>query len=181
MIDRQIVVRRLRREIQEAQARYTELQYRTGEDLLRALAGMNHFQDRLVMEFKRAVTMRDTLSVMVITLTPSKDHADGAQHRNQDYQCAPRRGRGIDICVVVDDRMTGKEQVVDKADQISEKHGPEACDDAKAEREACYERQAAQLAARRKPETSATTSDTMGRRPDYFEMLAAIRSATELP
>jgi hypothetical protein len=31
---------------------------------------------------------------------------------------------------------------------------------AKAEREACYERQAAQLAARRKPETSATTSET---------------------
>ena len=31
---------------------------------------------------------------------------------------------------------------------------------AKAEREACYERQAAQLAARRKPETSETTSDT---------------------
>jgi hypothetical protein len=32
--------------------------------------------------------------------------------------------------------------------------------EARAEREACYERQAAQLAARRKPETSATTGDT---------------------
>ena len=35
-------------------------------------------------------------------------HADGAQHRNQDYQRAPRRGRGKDVCVVVDDRVTGK-------------------------------------------------------------------------
>jgi len=80
LIDRQIVVRRLRREIREAQVRYRELRYRTGEDLLGALAGMNHFQDRLVMEFKRAVSMRDTLSVMVILLTPSKDHSDGTEH-----------------------------------------------------------------------------------------------------
>ena len=47
-------------------------------------------------------------------------HADGAQHRDQDDQCAPRRGRGKYVCVVVDDRMTGKEQVVNEADQISE-------------------------------------------------------------
>jgi hypothetical protein len=60
-------------------------------------------------------------------------HADGAHHRNQDYQCAPRRGRSKDVCVVVDDRATGKEQVVYEADQISEDHGPEAGDDTKTE------------------------------------------------
>ena len=77
LVDRQVVVRRLRREIREARVKYTELQSRTGEDLVRALAGMNHFQDRLVMEFKRAVTMRDTLSVMVIVLTPSEGYSSG--------------------------------------------------------------------------------------------------------
>ena len=33
-------------------------------------------------------------------------HADGAQHRNQDHQRAPRRGRGEDVGVVVDHRVT---------------------------------------------------------------------------
>ena len=60
-------------------------------------------------------------------------HDDGAQHRNQNHQRAPRRGRGEDVGVVVDDRMTGEQQIVNKADQISEEHGAEAGDDAEAE------------------------------------------------
>jgi GGDEF domain-containing protein len=71
LIDRQIVVRRLRREIREAEARFTELHTQTGRDLLGALSGMNHFQDRLAMEFRRAVNLRDALSVMVVRLTPN--------------------------------------------------------------------------------------------------------------
>lgn len=71
LIDRQIVVRRLRREIRLAEARYTELHRQVGKDLLEALAGMNHFQDRLTMEFRRAVNLRDTLSVVVVLLTPN--------------------------------------------------------------------------------------------------------------
>ena len=69
LIDRQITVRRLRREIRQAEVRYAELHGQAGKDLLRTLAGMNHFQDRLMMEFRRAVSTRDTLSVMVIRLT----------------------------------------------------------------------------------------------------------------
>jgi GGDEF domain-containing protein len=71
LVDRQIVVRRLRREIRRAEARYTELHRQVGKDLLEALAGMNHFQDRLTMEFRRAVNLRDTLSVVVIVLRPN--------------------------------------------------------------------------------------------------------------
>ncbi|MGH9689895.1 MAG: hypothetical protein ACRD4C_02105 [Candidatus Acidiferrales bacterium] len=71
LIDRQIMVRRLRREIRQAEARYTELHRQVGTDLLKTLSGMNVFQDRLVMEFRRAVNMRDTLSVMVVRLTPT--------------------------------------------------------------------------------------------------------------
>jgi GGDEF domain-containing protein len=71
LIDRQIVVQRLRREIRQAEARYTELHRQIGKDLLEALSGLNHFQDRLSMEFRRAVNTRDTLSVMVIRLTPN--------------------------------------------------------------------------------------------------------------
>jgi GGDEF domain-containing protein len=71
LIDRQITVQRLRRQIRLAEARYTELHRQVGRDLLETLSGMNHFQDRLVMEFRRAVNTRDTLSVMVVRLTPT--------------------------------------------------------------------------------------------------------------
>jgi GGDEF domain-containing protein len=79
LIDRQVVVRRLRREIRQAEARYTELHRQVGKDLLEALAGMNHFQDRLTMEFRRAVNLRDTLSVVVIRLTPSLNLASSGE------------------------------------------------------------------------------------------------------
>lgn len=79
LIDRQIVVRRLRREILQAQARYSELHRQAGRDLLNTLSGLNHFQDRLVMEFKRAVNCRDTLSVMVIRLTATANLTSAAE------------------------------------------------------------------------------------------------------
>jgi GGDEF domain-containing protein len=71
LIDRQITVRRLRREIRQAEVRYSELHRQVGKDLLDTLADMNHFQDRLTMEFRRAVNLRDTLSVVVIRLRPN--------------------------------------------------------------------------------------------------------------
>jgi GGDEF domain-containing protein len=79
LIDRQIVVRRLRREIREAEARFTELHTQTGKDLLNALSGMNHFQDRLTMEFRRAVNTRDALSIMVVRLMPSANLVNPAE------------------------------------------------------------------------------------------------------
>jgi GGDEF domain-containing protein len=71
LIDRQIVVQRLRREIREAEVRYSTLHRQVGKDLIETLAGMSPFQDRLSMEFRRAVNLRDTLSVMIIRLTPN--------------------------------------------------------------------------------------------------------------
>jgi GGDEF domain-containing protein len=79
LVERQIVVRRLRGEIAQAQVRYSELHRQAGKDLLDTLAGLNHFQDRLVMEFKRAVNCRDTLSVMVVRLTPMASLTDPAE------------------------------------------------------------------------------------------------------
>lgn len=71
LIERQVMVRRLRREISRAEQRYRDLHRQVGKDLLDTLAKMTHFQDRLIMEFRRAVNTRDALSVMVIRLTPS--------------------------------------------------------------------------------------------------------------
>ena len=79
LVERQIVVRRLRREIAQAQIRYSELHRQAGKDLLDTLAGLNHFQDRLVMEYKRAVNCRDTLSVMVVRLMPAPNLTNPAE------------------------------------------------------------------------------------------------------
>jgi hypothetical protein len=76
LFDRQIVVRRLRNEIARQHLRYTQLRLQAGRDLLTTQAGLNHFQDRLVMEFKRAVQTEVALSVLVIRLTPSNSVED---------------------------------------------------------------------------------------------------------
>ena len=76
IIERQIVVRRLRAEIIEGQARYSELQKQAGHDMLATLSGLNHFQDRLVMEYKRALNCGDSLSVMVVLLSPAAELPD---------------------------------------------------------------------------------------------------------
>jgi GGDEF domain-containing protein len=79
LIDRQITVRRLRRQITQAEDRYRELHRQIGKDLLDTLSGMSHFQDRLSMEFRRAVNARDTLSIMVIRLTPNPNVVNEAE------------------------------------------------------------------------------------------------------
>jgi GGDEF domain-containing protein len=71
LFDRQIVVRRLRREIVQNQMRFAQLQEQAGRDLLGSMSGLDHFQDRLVMEFKRSVQTGDSLSVLVVRLSPA--------------------------------------------------------------------------------------------------------------
>ncbi len=79
LIERQMIVRRLRRELVRAQARYSALQLQAERDLLATLSGLNHFQDRLVMEYKRAVNGGDSLSIMVVQVAPTADLPDGRE------------------------------------------------------------------------------------------------------
>jgi len=78
LLDRQLVVRRLRREITIAQMRYSQLRVNATEDLLQVLPGRSRFQDRLSMEFKRSVNCGDPLSVVVIVLKPAASMTDPA-------------------------------------------------------------------------------------------------------
>ncbi len=71
LFDRQIVVRRLRNEIAQEHLKYSQLRLQAARDVTSTLSGLNHFQDRLAMEFKRAVQTESALSVLVIQLTPS--------------------------------------------------------------------------------------------------------------
>ena len=76
LVERQMMIRRLRGELAGAHARYSELQRQAERDLLATLSGLNHFQDRLVMEYKRALNGGDSLSVMVIQVSPTADLPD---------------------------------------------------------------------------------------------------------
>jgi GGDEF domain-containing protein len=76
LVERQMIISRLRGELIRAQARYSELQRLAGRDMLATLSGFNHFQDRLVMEYKRAVNCGDSLSIMVVHVNPTADLPD---------------------------------------------------------------------------------------------------------
>ena len=76
LIERHVVVRRLRREITKTLDQCSEIKKGAARDLLSMLSGMNQFQDRLAMEFRRAASMKGTLSVIVIRLKPAEGLTD---------------------------------------------------------------------------------------------------------
>lgn len=71
VLDRQFAIRQLRRSLAEEQKRNAELRVRASSELLRSLPNFAHFQDRLAMQFRRAVNGHDPLSMLVIGLRPS--------------------------------------------------------------------------------------------------------------
>lgn len=74
--ERYRVVRRLRRQIGYELQRYAEYRQQAGRDLLAALPKFNQFQDRLIMEYRRASNLSEPFSVLVIKLTPAVDLSD---------------------------------------------------------------------------------------------------------
>ena len=70
LLDRHLTVRYLRRQLMEEQRRNIDLRLQAGVDLLDSLPALGHFQDRLAMEFRRASTIHQPLSLLVIKLKP---------------------------------------------------------------------------------------------------------------
>lgn len=71
VLDRQFAIRQLRKSLAAEQKRNTELRVKASSELLHTLPNFAHFQDRLAMQFRRAVNSRDPLSMLVIGLKPS--------------------------------------------------------------------------------------------------------------
>jgi len=76
LLDRQLVIRQLRGELLEEQARNTRLRHQASAELLETLPGFSHFQDRLAMEYRRANTTQQPLSMLIVSLLPSRDTSD---------------------------------------------------------------------------------------------------------
>jgi GGDEF domain-containing protein len=68
LLERQYVVRNLRKDLVEQKAQITRLRQEASADLLETLPGFGHFQDRLTMGFRRAVQTGEPLSLVLVRL-----------------------------------------------------------------------------------------------------------------
>jgi GGDEF domain-containing protein len=71
LIERQVMIRRLRKALHEEYTQNLLLRRQASADVLEGLPGFGHFQDRLPMEFRRAVNLQQALSLLLVRLDPS--------------------------------------------------------------------------------------------------------------
>ena len=76
ILDRQLMIQRLRRQIAIDRMRASEAMREAGADLLGTIPNFNTFEDRLYMEFRRAVTADLTLSVLVVAVRVRPDFSE---------------------------------------------------------------------------------------------------------
>lgn len=78
LTDRQLLIRKLRREIVAGKNQITLLRNEASADLLSSIPGMSHFQDRLPMELRRCANSGDPLSLLLFLLSISGEVSDEA-------------------------------------------------------------------------------------------------------
>jgi len=66
LLDRQRTVRKLKEQILAELDRNVTLQHQASVDLLQTMPDQNHFWDRLTMEYRRAMTMQKTISLLLV-------------------------------------------------------------------------------------------------------------------
>jgi len=71
LLERQRTVRKLKEQILAELERNVTLQHQASVDLLHTMPDQNHFWDRLTMEYRRAMTMQKTLSILVVKAKPA--------------------------------------------------------------------------------------------------------------
>jgi GGDEF domain-containing protein len=73
LASRQRLLRQLRRQLIEESERNTLLRRKASSDLLGSLPRFSRFQDRLTMDFRRALSSQQPLSLLIAQLKPSAD------------------------------------------------------------------------------------------------------------
>lgn len=73
LIERQVMIQRLRTRLHEERTRAARMLSQASADLLETLPRFEHFQDRLAMEFRRAVSLHQSLSLLVVHLKFTSD------------------------------------------------------------------------------------------------------------
>ena len=75
LLDRHRTVRKLKEHILAELERNLTLQHQASVDLLQTMPDQNHFWDRLTMEYRRAMTMQKTLSLLLVKAKPANASA----------------------------------------------------------------------------------------------------------
>src|SRR5881296_2401049 len=71
LLERQRTVRQLKQQLLAELERNVTLQQQASVDLLQTMPDQNHFWDRLTMEYRRAMTMQKTLSILLVKAKPA--------------------------------------------------------------------------------------------------------------
>lgn len=99
LMERRIVIQQLRRRLNEERNRSRQLLNQASADLLASLPGFEHFQDRLAMEFRRAVHAQLPLSLVIARLRLSPhllDPGDASMACGDAAKAMIRKLRGED-------------------------------------------------------------------------------------
>src|SRR5690242_19547161 len=75
LLERQRTVRQLKQQLLAELERNVSLQHQASVDLLQSMPDQNYFWDRLTMEFRRAMTMQKTLSLLLVKAKPASASA----------------------------------------------------------------------------------------------------------
>jgi GGDEF domain-containing protein len=84
LLERQRTVRQLKQQLLAELERNVTLQQQASVDLLQSMPDKNYFWDRLTMEFRRAMTMQKTLSLLLVKAKP----AGGSAPKNDNDNAA---------------------------------------------------------------------------------------------
>lgn len=74
-VDRQVVIRNLRNQLLNERQKVEQIRQEASVDLLATLPALDQFRDRLAMEFRRASNTRQSLSLLVVELKPSRNQS----------------------------------------------------------------------------------------------------------
>lgn len=96
LLERQRTVGKLKQQILEELERNIELRLQASADLLHTMPDVNHFWDRLTMEYRRAMTMQKNLSLLVVRAKMAGASADNASALGDAAKAMSRKLRPTD-------------------------------------------------------------------------------------
>lgn len=90
LMERQRTVRQLKQQLLVEVDRNVTLQHQASVDLLHSMPDQNHFWDRLTMEFRRAMTMQKTLSLLLLKGKASPGSAKQSEEADEAWSDAAK-------------------------------------------------------------------------------------------
>ena len=98
LLDRQRTVRKLKQQILEELERNVEIRLQASADLLHTMPDLNHFWDRLTMEYRRAMSLQKNLSLLLVKAkaAPGAGDADQTAAWGEAAKAMQRRLRPTD-------------------------------------------------------------------------------------